>query len=230
MPRIRTESSRLRDPVVEKRFPTLAKGDDLVFVPLGYESGYAYPLLVWLDDPTSKPLDLGHAMSKVSLRNYLAVQPSACSSGRLPLDPEESVWKAIDDISVQYNVNAKRIYLVGRGAGGTHAFRIACRHPRTVAGVVSLTGPFPLAESLFARLDEVRRLPMLMCCHRDECEAVNNRTDQTLRLFHSAGATLAMRIYPGSNPLSKIILNDVNRWLMDDICGSPVLPKHSIAR
>ena len=57
MPRIRTESSRLRDPVVEKRFPTLAKGDDLVFVPLGYESGYAYPLLVWLDDPTSKPLD-----------------------------------------------------------------------------------------------------------------------------------------------------------------------------
>ena len=53
MPRIRTESSRLRDPVVEKRFPTLAKGDDLVFVPLGYESGYAYPLLVWLPETST---------------------------------------------------------------------------------------------------------------------------------------------------------------------------------
>jgi hypothetical protein len=31
---------------------------------------------------------------------------------------------------------------------------------------------------------------------------------------------LAMRIYPGRNDLSKTILADVNRWLMDEICGT----------
>ena len=37
----------------------------------------------------------------------------------------------------------------------------------------------------------------------------------------AAGAMLAMRIYPGSNDLSKAILCDVNRWLMDEVCGTP---------
>jgi hypothetical protein len=31
---------------------------------------------------------------------------------------------------------------------------------------------------------------------------------------------LAMRIYPGSNPLSKAVLADINRWLMDEVCGT----------
>jgi hypothetical protein len=31
---------------------------------------------------------------------------------------------------------------------------------------------------------------------------------------------LAMRIYPGRHDLSKTILADVNRWLMDEICGA----------
>jgi hypothetical protein len=29
-----------------------------------------------------------------------------------------------------------------------------------------------------------------------------------------------MRIYPGHNGLSKTMLADVNRWLMDEICGT----------
>jgi hypothetical protein len=34
---------------------------------------------------------------------------------------------------------------------------------------------------------------------------------------------LAMRIYPDSKPLSKAILTDVNRWLMDEVCGTSAL-------
>jgi hypothetical protein len=30
---------------------------------------------------------------------------------------------------------------------------------------------------------------------------------------------LAMRIYPGRRELSRGVLADVNRWLMDEICG-----------
>ena len=107
-----------------------------------------------------------------------------------------------------------------RRIGGTAAFRIGCRHPDSFAGVVSLGGPFPLDESAFARVEAVRRLPMLYCCRGSSAVSAAAHTDRTLRLFHAAGAMLAMRIYPGSGELSRAALGDVNRWLMDEICGT----------
>jgi hypothetical protein len=89
------------------------------------------------------------------------------------------------------------------------------------SGVVSLGGPFPLEESLFASLADVRRLPMLLCCGRDVVAASPAHTDRMLRLFHAAGASLAMRIYPDHDDLSRPVLADVNRWIMDEVCGTP---------
>lgn len=188
-------------------------GDGL-FTPQGYEPGYDYPLVVWLPD-RSRRFDLGRAMKRLSLRNFVAVVPD--------FDPragDEPLWDAIERVCDRASVHPRRIYLVGQGSGGTEAFRIACRHPEAFAGVVSLGGPFPLDEGLFARLGDVRRLPMLLCCHRTTCPDAERQTDRTLRVFHAAGAMLALRIYPGSNDLSKAILADVNRWLMDEVCGA----------
>ena len=186
-----------------------------LFTPQGYEPGYDYPLVVWLPE-RSRPFDLGRAMKRLSLRNFVAVVPD--------FDPQagdESLWDAIDRACDRISIHPRRIYLVGQGAGGTDAFRIACRHPEAFAGVVSLGGRFPLAEGLFARLAEVRRLPMLLCCRRTECRDEARHVDTTLRAFHAAGAMLSLRIYHGSHDLSKAILGDVNRWLMDDVCGTP---------
>jgi hypothetical protein len=86
--------------------------------------------------------------------------------------------------------------------------------------VVSLGGPFPLSEGLFARLAEVRRLPMLLCCRHATGSDAARHVDTMLRAFHAAGAMLSLRIYPRSEDLSKAVLGDVNRWLMDDVCGT----------
>jgi phospholipase/carboxylesterase len=188
------------------------------FVPTGYEPGYAYPLLVWLPDATRGRFDLGRTMSRVSLRNHVAVQPRRADD--TDTDCEALVWRAIDNVRDRVSINPRRIFLIGQGSGGTEAFRIACRHATAFAGVISIGGSFPLREGLFGRLEEVRRLPMLLCCHREAPAEVVGPTDSTLRLFHAAGAMLAMRIYPGRNDLSKMILADVNRWLMDEICGT----------
>ena len=195
-------------------------GTEGMFVPTGYEPGYAYPLLVWLPDAHRPRFDLGRTMSRVSLRNHVAVEPRRPDSPNA--DGEALVWQAIDRVRDRVSIHPRRIFLVGQGSGGTEAFRIACRHASAFAGVVSIGGPFPLHEGLFGRLEEVRRLPMLLCCHRQAPAEVVGPTDPTLRLFHAAGAMLAMRIYPGRNDLSKTILADVNRWLMDEICGSSV--------
>jgi pimeloyl-ACP methyl ester carboxylesterase len=203
---------RSRRPAADAAGQQLADwtGDSRVFVPQGYEAGYDYPLLVWLTEAGSR-FDLGRAMTRLSLRNYLAVEPAA---------GETAMWRAIDRVRDRLSVHPRRIWLVGHAAGGTAAFRIACRNPDAFAGAVSLGGWFPLGESAFSQLDAVRRMPMLLCCRAAAVTAQPERTDQTLRLFHAAGATLAMRIYQEGKMLSRETLGDVNRWLMDELCGS----------
>ena len=232
-------------PVIQDSSATSATPSiDRAFTPLGYELSYEYPLIVWLPDPCGRRFDLGRVMKRVSLRNFLAVEPAMWvpeDGGTPPLHqshasidhgngPEDAVWRAIERMQDNASVHPKRIYLVGQGAGGTEAFRIACRHPKAFAGVISLGGPFPLAESLFSQLAAVRQLPMLLCCHRNASSLAARHTDATLRLFHAAGAMLAMRIYPGTNELSKAILCDVNRWLMDEVCGTPAALQSQCAR
>ena len=219
-----TDSAAARVPVMASDW----LGDDRLFTPLGHEPGYDYPLLVWLPESPElstrkKAFELGRVMQRVSLRNFVAVQPviGPCESPAADLD--EAVWRSIDRVRDRIAIHPNRIFLVGQGDGGSDAFRIACRHPREFAGVISLGGPFPLEESLFSQLADVRRLPMLFCCRRSSVLEQAAHTDRTLRLFHAAGAALAMRIYPGSNDLSKAVLADVNRWVMDEVCGKPAV-------
>lgn len=203
--------------------PVLADwlGGDRMFSPLGFEPAYDYPLLVWLPDPEAgRGFELGRVMKRVSLRNFVAVEPHVDGDPSDHDALEAAVWRSIDRVCDRIAIHPGRIYLVGDGAGGSAAFRIGCRHPQSFGGAISLGGPFPLDEGLFARLSHIRRLPMLMCCHATDSAAAARHTDRTLRLFHAAGAALAMRIYPGHDPLSKTILGDVNRWLMDEISGA----------
>jgi len=185
-------------------------GSARAFVPQGYEPGYDYPLLVWLSG-RGEAFDLGRAMVRLSLRNFVAVQPAGGSAG---------VWRAIDRVTDRLAIHPRRIWLIGHGAGGSDALRTACRHPDAFAGAVSLGGHFPVDEPLFGRLAEVRRMPMLLCCRAADVAADPGPLDRTLRLFHACGGTLAVRIYQRGGGLSRATLADVNRWLMEELCGA----------
>lgn len=186
-----------------------------LFLPQGYEPGYRYPLLVWLPE-AGRSFDLGRAMSRMSLRNYVAIEADSDAA-----DADEAVWQAVDRATESSSIHPQRIFLVGVGQGGTTALRLACRYAAEVAGVVSLGGPFPLDEGSLARLADVRRLPMLMCTDRNDCGRLASSIDRTLRVFHAAGATLAMRVYPSTRRLTRGVLEDVNRWVMETVVGPP---------
>jgi len=205
--------------------PPVATPGCRLFLLQGYEPGYDYPLLVWLADDAG--FDLGRVMARTSLRNFVAVQPEAPQPG---MDRDDAVWAAIETAVDRASIHARRIFLVGRRAAGTEAFRIACRNPEAFGGVISIGGDFPLDESAFARLRQIRRLPMLMCQRAGDAFAAAGRIDRTLRLFHAAGAMLAMRIYPGGRDLSRAVLADVNRWIMDEICGTAPALQSECAR
>jgi len=215
-PRVRTSQA----PVAS--LPSPNEAADQVFLPLGYEPGYDYPLLVWLPDSCDDQFDLGRTMSRLSLRNYLAVRVGGTSP--------EACWAAIEQMTDRYSVHARRIYVVGAGNGGAAAFRIACREPTAFAGVASIAGRFPLDEGLFGRLADVRSLPMLLCCAAEPAAAAAPTTtdvDRTLRLFHAAGGQLGLRIYPTANgsrclSRSRAVLRDIDHWVMDGVSRGPL--------
>ena len=196
---------------------------DRVFLPLGYESGYDYPLLVWLPQSNDAAFDLGRTMMRMSLRNYLAVVPAVPSDS-------ESCFQAIDAMVDRYSVHPRRVYLVGVEAGGVNAFRLACQNPESFAGVVSVNGQFPVNEGLLGRFDCVRSLPMMLCCD-ERANAANSSmardVDTTLRLFHAAGGLLSLRVYRDKSksrfPQVQLadIVSDIDRWIMDEVCRVP---------
>jgi polyhydroxybutyrate depolymerase len=66
--------------------------------------------------------------------------PACCNFSGSTVDDEAYLMSIIDSISRKYNVDQKRIYIVGHSNGGFMTHRMACTHADRIAAVVSLSG------------------------------------------------------------------------------------------
>ena len=200
------------------------------FTPTGYESGYAYPLIVWLHGSGSSARELPQIMRHVSLQNFLAVGPSAPAGDDGGTDrwrqtpqgiesAEASVAEAVESASEWFNVHPGRVFVAGFGAGGTMALRLGLRRPEWFAAAVSIDGPLPRGERPLSRVNEARGLPLLLSSSRQSVGYPQQRLCSDLSLLHSAGFRVAVRQYPGDDDLTTSMLADLNRWLMELVCG-----------
>jgi phospholipase/carboxylesterase len=209
------------------------------FAPMHYEKGYAYPLLVWLHGKASTEQELRQVMPLVSMRNYVAIAPrgtwSNAIAGRTVSSRGRFGWRQSSDgiesaetriadcIAVakqRFNIHPRRIFLVGRGCGGTMAVRIAWNNPGRFAGVAAINGPLPTRLSPLRRVNELRQLPCLLTTSRDSRSYPPDRVCRDLRLLHVAGCTVALRQYPGADGLISNMLSDLNGWLMEIVCDA----------
>lgn len=199
------------------------------FAPLAYESGYQYPLVVWLHGDGADEGSLPLVMKHVSLRNFVAVAPRGVealaggygwSQSTDGVDAaEEAVFESVDSTRDRFTVHPGRVFLVGAGSGGAMAMRVALRHPDRFAGVATLDGALPTGDALLCRVNEARRLPLLLSASKESVDYPESRMCRDLALLHSAGCRVAVRQYPGSDDLTTAMLSDVNRWAMEIVCG-----------
>lgn len=203
------------------------------FAPIHYEANYAYPLIVWLHDNACNEHQLRQVMPRVSMRNYVAVAPQGTwkdvrqrasygwrQSDDMIEDAETRIVDCIAATKERFNIHPKRIFLAGHGSGGTMALRVAWNDPASFAGVAAFNGPLPSRQSPLRRVKELRDLPCLLATSRDSEAYPQNRVCDDLRLLHAAGCTVALRQYPGPDRLSPGMLADLDRWLMELVCGS----------
>jgi phospholipase/carboxylesterase len=205
-----------------------------LFAPLHYERNYGYPLIVWLHSPGADERQLRRIMPQMSMRNYVAVAPR----GTLALDAdgeregfrwmqqgdhiflaEQRVFDCIDLARRKFHVKRERVFLAGAGCGGTMALRIALAHPTAFAGALSLGGGVPRGLAPLARVNDARRLPLLLMAGLESHRYPQTRVNDDLRLLHAAGFAVTLRPYPYADQVAPIMLGDVDRWLMQQICG-----------
>ena len=130
-----------------------------VHVPPGYQKGSPAPLLVLLH---------GYSADAAAVDDYFHLEPVLDERGVLFVVPNgtpdragDRFWNATDaccdlydsgvddsgylegvihQVQDRYNVDPRRIFVVGHSNGGFMAYRMACDHSDTVAAIVSVAG------------------------------------------------------------------------------------------
>ncbi len=184
-----------------------------VYVPSSYRSDKRWPLVILLH---------GYGASGVAQELLFQLQPLAESRGFLFMHPDGTVdstgkkfWNAtdaccdfdhtgvddsayiqglIDQAKGIYNVDPKRVYLIGHSNGGYMSYRMACDHADSVAAIASLAGATYLDTTKCTPSEPVSVLEM------------HGNADQTVPYDGEAGA------YPGAE-------DDVKIWATYDGCS-----------
>lgn len=196
-----------------------------LFAPLHYEPNYAYPLVIWLHGRQGSEHDLLRVMPHLSLRNYVAVAPRGTEQAGRFYDwsrtnsrlAEQRVLRCLEAAQTKYNVSPRRVYLAGMEHGGAMAIEIALRHPDLFAGAISLGGGFPAGGAPLAKLEAARDLPLFLTSYQQSSLYPVARACDDLRLFHAAGLRVMLRQYPGTDGLCKLVLADLDRWIMEQV-------------
>ncbi|MFN8050151.1 MAG: PHB depolymerase family esterase [Acidimicrobiales bacterium] len=147
-----TACSSSDDSALEKRPFT-------VHLPPGYRKGKAVPLLVVLHGYafTGKVQSLyfhlaavtdAHGMMWVAPdgtkndegKQFWNATDACCAPAGSTVDDSAYLAAVIDNIRSRYDVDPRRIYVMGHSNGGFMAYRMACDHADVVAAVVSLEG------------------------------------------------------------------------------------------
>ncbi len=205
-----------------------------IFTPKHYEQNYAYPLIVWLHGAEDDERQVTCVMPHVSDRNYVAVGPrgtAAAADGaagyrweqipRQIATAETSVMASITAARRWLNVAPSRIFLAGYGDGGTMAYRIAMMRPDVFAGVLSFGGAFPTNWRPLANYHSARRMKVFLAAGLESDSYGEAGVGRDLRLFHSAGMAVCVRLYPCGDDLTTTMLSDMDRWIMEQVAPQP---------
>ena len=218
-----------------------------LFGPERYESGYDYPLVVWLHSCQSSELELENVMPELSLQNYVACAPR----GTMACDPEgkffqwgqtnanaaiaeEVVFESIDLAAQHFSVNKKKVFLAGFGSGGSMAWRVAMRYPQRFAGVISICGDFPHRNRPLLNIGAARSLPMMWLYGEESKTCGIQQVCESLPLLHTASLSVDLRQYPCGDDLLTNMLDDINGWMMELVtqqaCVSEKIREESFSR
>ncbi len=135
------------------------RGNVQVFEPAAYDPSEPTPLVMLLHGYGSNGVQQESYMrflNWIDTFGFLFVRPggtmdgagnrfwngtnACCDFNNTNIDDSGYLRALIDAVKAQYNVDERRVWIVGHSNGGFMSYRMACDHPDTVAAIASLAG------------------------------------------------------------------------------------------
>ncbi len=203
------------------------------FVPTGYEPNYPYPLLVCFHGHGGNERQVLNLAPQISRRNYVGI----ALRGPVALGPTdegdpgfswdaESAWdsliedyvmRAIVQTRRRFHIHSERIFLAGFWEGAAVAYRLGLMHPEKFGGLIALNGAMPRRGCPLFRLQELRRLRVLLCHGTANPLSPVSLARRDFRLMYTAGMPVKFNTYTTTHRLHTDMLRDVDRWIQDVI-------------
>jgi len=203
-----------------------------LFRPEKYESGYAYPLVIWLHPDSGSEHDLHEIMPQISLRNYLglsfrapAIDPAAPANGYHWPDSHlfvkqfaDNLQQTVQELKKVLNIHEGRIYLAGTGAGCSVATKLLLQAPRFFAGAALLKGHFNKTDFQSTTSVSLKGKRILVD-HRLADDSDSQISSQWVtRMWESTGADMqAVNSLKADLNNESELLSALDRWIMEGI-------------
>ena len=141
--------------------PTLVGGlrPTDVLLPARYDPAAPAPLLIMLHEYADDKYETEKILmfaDEASARGYIYVMPNGirnllgerfwaatdacCDFFEMGWNDSQYLINLVDEISMKYSIDQKRIYFAGHSNGGFMAHRMACDYASRIAGIVSVAG------------------------------------------------------------------------------------------
>lgn len=128
-------------------------------------------------------------------RRFWNASKACCNFFATALDDSAYVMKIITTVQAQYNIDPRRIYLIGHSNGGFMSYKTAYEHSDVIAGIASLAGA-EATEAMPAPANPVHVLQ------------IHGTADGTIAY---AGSEIRGNVYPGAE-------ETVARWAAYNGC------------
>jgi phospholipase/carboxylesterase len=131
---------------------------------------------------------------------------------------EKQVQEQVCQLRRQYHIHSERIFLAGFGEGASLALQLGLARPEWFAGMICLGGRFPITPHSLRRYRDLRGKRVLLGAGSRDRKVSVEETVEASRLLHAAGMRVCTRVYDASHQLTKPMLTDIDRWVMQEVC------------
>jgi len=131
----------------------------------------------------------------------------------------------IGEVRQRFNIDTRRIFLVGYGEGAAAAYRLGLGMPSRFAGLVAVNGWLPRSHGPLIWLPQARRLRVLIAHGRGNRLVPVAAAEQANRLLITAGIDTKLELFDSGHRIRSPLLRIINEWLMEFcIAPSPTSP------
>ena len=126
----------------------------------------------------------------------------------------QEILRGLIDGEIRRGIACERIVLAGFSQGGAIALHTGLRYPKPLAGIMSLSAPVPLVESLISEIHPANAaLPIFMAHGTDDRMIPFDLAQQAHRALEARGLSIEWHTYVTGHAVVPDEIRDIARWL-----------------